>query len=262
MSQPVGPQWAEHPELVSYFSSSRRNPEDLYPSERRFLPWLAASSRSVLDAGCGAGGFYGIWKHFNPSIEYTGTDFSSALISAARGIYPGVRFEVAHCAEGTALPDGFSDTVAALGWLHWEPRYTRAIGELWRLAGRFLFFDVRLVVSEAEERTGRQKLVYGGAWDGVSATPYITVAWFRFAELMLSLNPKRILGCGYFGPPSSTVEGVLDPVLFSTFVLEKPDETQTPPTVCLEMPLPFPERFADQVRLLEPGQLSGQLSGL
>src|SRR5204862_434647 len=64
--------WVDHPQLVDFYASHRSRPEDLYPSERRFLPWLAGQSDRVLDAGCGAGGFAGIWRHFNPVIGVDG----------------------------------------------------------------------------------------------------------------------------------------------------------------------------------------------
>jgi len=43
--------------LVEYYESHRNRADELYPSERRFLPWLAARADSVLDVGCGTGGF-------------------------------------------------------------------------------------------------------------------------------------------------------------------------------------------------------------
>ena len=64
--------WAEHPDLVEYYSAHRDKAEDLYPSEARFLPWLAGRTGDVLDVGCGAGGFADVWRHFNPGIRYGG----------------------------------------------------------------------------------------------------------------------------------------------------------------------------------------------
>ena len=37
------------PGMLEFFSDSRRLPEDLYPSELKFLPWLASESKTVLD---------------------------------------------------------------------------------------------------------------------------------------------------------------------------------------------------------------------
>src|SRR5688572_479814 len=120
------PKWVEHPDLVDYYVSHRCRPEDLYPSEERFLPELARAASSVLDVGCGAGGFLSIWRHFNPTLVYTGIDASAGLIEAASEQHPGVEFLVADGAEPLPVADRSADVVAALGWLHLEPRWRDA----------------------------------------------------------------------------------------------------------------------------------------
>ncbi len=142
--------------------------------------------------------------------------------------------------------------VAALGWMHWEPRYADVLKELWRVTGRFLFFDVRLVEHRGDERFGRQMLPFTSNGEGESSTPYITVSWSRFAEMILGLSPKSILGYGYWGSPGDRVEGVLDKVCFATFVLEKgkPGQGTRATDVCVDLPLPFPEGLKPKVKLL------------
>ncbi len=117
--------WAEHPDLVEYYSAHRDKAEDLYPSEARFLPWLAARTGDVLDVGCGAGGFADVWRHFNPGIRYAGIDTSGPLVASARERHPDLRFEQADCLDGLPLADGEAGVVAALGWLHWEAAWPR-----------------------------------------------------------------------------------------------------------------------------------------
>lgn len=68
--------WAEHPDLVAFYAEHRKHPEDLYPSESRFLPWLARQAHSVVDVGCAAGGFSDVWRHYQPEIRYVGVDLS------------------------------------------------------------------------------------------------------------------------------------------------------------------------------------------
>src|SRR5260370_26500151 len=130
----------EGDELVEFFTSHRSRPEDLYPSEARFLPGLARSARSLLDVGCAAGGFVDIRRTYNPGLRYTGVDLSTALVETARARHPDAEFLVGDCSEGLPLPDAAAEVVAALGWLHWEPRYGTALAELWRLTGHSLLF--------------------------------------------------------------------------------------------------------------------------
>lgn len=246
------PAWTEHPDLVAFYRKHRNQPEDLYPSERRFLPWLAAQAESVLDVGCAAGGFAAIWLSYNAAVRYRGVDRSPALVAGAGELHPESSFLVGDCAEGLPLPDGSATVVQALGWLHWEPRYREALAELWRLAGRYAFFDVRLVDRD-DDAVGQQRLALVGEWDGATTTPYICLSWRRFAAELLSLGAARILGHGYFGSPADTVAGVEGNVCFATFVLEKGDAA---PAVCLDLPLAWPAGLRDTVTVLPAERLS------
>jgi SAM-dependent methyltransferase len=243
-------------ELVRYYTTHRRHADDLYPSERRFLPWLAHEASHVLDIGCAAGGFAEIWRSYNPRIVYEGVDTSLALVEAARKLHPSFEFHVADCADGVMLPDERADVVQALGWLHWEPRYRTALEEAWRLTKRRLFFDVRLQ-DDAEDVTGEQRLALDGGWNGEITTPYLVVSWPRFARLLLELEPSRILGYGYEGAPRDTV-GTGATVCFATFVLEKGARDDT--DVCCELPFAWPEDAREHIRLRPEGCLDELVS--
>lgn len=252
--------WVDHPDLVEYYETHRNRLADLYPSERRFLPWLAAQAESVLDVGCGAGGLAAVWTGLSPSIRYSGVDISAPLIEAARRAHP--EHEFVRADAGTDLPfdDGYGDAVVALGWLHWEERYAAALTELWRVARRFVFFDLRLLDASGADATGAQRLALTGDWDGRTTVPYICAAWPRVAELLLSLQPARILGHGYWGAPAGTVVGVNDQVCFATFVLERSGSSGRSRTeVALDLPLRWPEHLESTVHLLGAAALAGML---
>lgn len=242
------PDWADHPDLVAYYETHRNRLSDLYPSERRFLPWLAASADSVLDVGCGAGGFAEAWRACRPAIAYTGVDVSAPLVAAARRAHPEHEFLRADCADGVPLPDAYADVVSAMGWLHWETRYTQALAELWRLTRRHLFFDLRLVTSPGPDIQARQRLALAAEWDGRTTVPYICASWPRIAELLVDLGAARILAHGYWGRPADTVMGVEIDICFATFVLERGDHEERPEVV-LDLPLEWPRTLTDRVRL-------------
>ena len=232
--------WSEHEDLIAFFSSSRNRPEDLYPSERRFLPWLADQANQVLDVGCAAGGFSNVWRHYRSDVDYTGIDVSSELIATARAAHPSHTFLVGDCAEGLPFADEGFAIVQALGWLHWEPRYEAALRELWRLAARYCFIDVRLRETGRPTIRGQQRVAYTKEWDGLTVTPYIAVEWMEFARLLASLRPRRIYSHGYWGSPANTVTGVDARVCFSTFVLEKTSPEDNGCVVCIDSPLEWP----------------------
>lgn len=216
--------WSDHPDLVAYYSEHRRRPEDLYPSERHYLPDLAADSATVLDVGCGAGGFFGIWRTFNPQIAYTGVDTSAPLIAEARVRYPEADFVHADAVDGLPFPDRHADTVAALGWLHWERQWEAALHELWRVTRERLFFDVRLL--EHDTVDGEQRLALTGEWDGHTTVPYLCVGWPVLCAALDRLAPGRVRGHGYWGPPAATVLGVPKTICFATFVVERESRGQ------------------------------------
>lgn len=254
-SRPDGaPDWADHPDLVAYYETHRNRLSDLYPSERRFLPWLAASADSVLDVGCGAGGFAEAWRACRPSISYTGVDVSGPLVAAARRAHPEHEFLQADCADGVPLADAYADVVSAMGWLHWETRYARALTELWRLAGHYAFFDLRLVAGPGPDIRAVQRLALTAEWDGRTTVPYICASWPGVAALLVGLGAARILAHGYWGRPAETVMGVDSDICFATFVVERGDPALRP-KVALDLPLPWPRELSDRVRLEGAGRL-------
>ena len=242
--------WTEHPDLVEFYTGHRDGPDELYPSERRFIPWLAGESGSVLDVGCAAGGFAAIWRHWNRDLTYAGVDVSEPLVEAARRLHPDCRFEVADAACGLPFGDGEFDAVQALGWLHWEPRWERALGEMWRVCGGRLFFDVRLLI---EPQRGEQRLALSGEWDGETTVPYLCLEWEGFARSLLALEPGAILSQGYLGRPSDTVTGVQGEICFATFVLERDPSSTHAPLVCADLPYAWPSGL--NVDLRDPGEL-------
>lgn len=242
------PDWANHPDLLAYYETHRNQLSDLYPSERRFLPWLAASADSVLDVGCGVGGFAEAWRACRPNISYTGVDVSGPLVTAARRAHPQHEFLQADCAHGVPLPDGYADVVAAMGWLHWEARYANALAELWRLTGHYAFFDLRLVDGPGPDTNAVQQLALTADWDGRTTVPYICASWPRVAELLVGLRPARILAHGYWGRPAATVMGAASDVCFATFVLERGDREQFPEVV-LDLPMDWPRTLSGRARL-------------
>ena len=231
--------WSELPELEDYYSNRRSRPEDLYSSEAFFLPWLARNCDTVLDAGCAAGGFSNIWKHYNNSIKYSGMDLSSRLISAAKRRFPEIDFQVGNPADGLSSLEKKYCSVAALGWFHWEPRWKQALSELWSVTGRYLFFDVRISV-----RPGafKQSMEFAGAEN--SAVDYIVLSEGDIVKSIQKLRDvKQVLGFGYKGNSDSSVIGLSDEIYFATFVIEKGSSDDTTVAVDMELPVLWPDNW-------------------
>jgi SAM-dependent methyltransferase len=88
---PQGYDWSNKEDMLTRYKVM----ESLFPYERDSYP-------TVLDFGCGAGGFYKFLEH-RRDVRYTGIDINSEAIDVARMRHPGVSF-------------GFLDINSESGW--------------------------------------------------------------------------------------------------------------------------------------------------
>ena len=93
---------------------------------------------SLLDAACATGYYSEIIGRLDPRrIDYSGSDYSDAMIESARAHYPGLRFSVQDLTALTEADRSF-DVVLLSGVLEHIPDYPRAIAEAARVARRYL----------------------------------------------------------------------------------------------------------------------------
>ncbi len=117
---------------------------------------------SLLDVGCGSGYYSEVFACLlDEAVDYTGSDFSAAMIRRAQARYPALRFEVG---DGTALP--FSDAafdVVMLGTsLMHMPRYEAAIAQARRVSKRWCLFHTVPVLRKRATTFLRHE-AYGGS---------------------------------------------------------------------------------------------------
>jgi SAM-dependent methyltransferase len=183
---------------IAFFRDNRSRPEDLYPSERIFLPGVVQSARSVLDVGCACGGFAAIMQAFNPCIDYVGVDIVAEMLSEAGRVHTAARFLAA---AGHALPfrDGAFDLVHCSGAVHLNSAYPALIAEMWRVARRHLLFDLRM--TDEASYAGTFMLDFAG---GKGELPYhvVNVAEARGIIERLPAPPRSVRVAGYRHPPS------------------------------------------------------------
>ena len=114
--------------FLDYYDQYRSSLEDLFPSERHFLPEFAIANQSYLDIGCARGGMYDIITECAAPIEYTGIDISEPLIHQARIDHPGLAF---FTYDGIQLPfeNSSFDRVLTLGTTVHDPKFCSLIKE-------------------------------------------------------------------------------------------------------------------------------------
>ncbi len=114
----------------------------------------------VLEVGCGSGCYSEVFATLHPgAVQYTGVDYSAAMIARARAHYPSTAFEVA---DATALPyagDAFDIVFNGVSLMH-IVEYEAAIREAARVAARYCVFHTVPVFRE-HETTYLRKYAYG-----------------------------------------------------------------------------------------------------
>lgn len=175
------------PDSLEWFAKHRQTVEELYPSERIFLPKVARQVRSVLDIGCAAGGFCGIMKAFNPRVFYVGVDVVPQMLSAAASRFPDAFFTLT---DGVNLPlkDGSVELVWSTGVLHLNSRYREIVRDAWRVSKRFLLCDFRLTYGVS--CVGSSDVNFDERSPAHTRLPYIVLNCGELVYFLSELTPR------------------------------------------------------------------------
>jgi ubiquinone/menaquinone biosynthesis C-methylase UbiE len=118
------------------------------------------SGSTLLEVGCASGYYYEVLQYLlMKQIDFTGVDYSEALIQMARDYYPRARFEVA---DGASLPFGNGSFLAVVssGVLLHTPNYQAHIAEAARVAKEYVVAH-RTPVCRQRETQYLKKYGYG-----------------------------------------------------------------------------------------------------
>jgi len=180
------------------------------------MNWLKAHSglktATLLDAGCASAYYYEIIQHYAPDwVEYTGLDYSSAMLDLAREKYPGIT-TIEQDLRCTGLDDRVFDIVLSGAALMHIRDWREALVELARVADKWLVLHRTWVFTDNTPTTIRIGDAYGHP-----------VWYIRFNEdELLSLIELE----GFFsvtaGLSGEGREGPNKPV--KTYVLERGEE--------------------------------------
>ena len=221
LTRPV--EWT-HPDAVEFYAQHRNQVDDLYPSERVFLPRVLFPNAKVLDVGCACGGFFNIMRTLQPDIRYTGIDTSSQSVPIAQRRYPEASFCVGN-ARSLPFPNDIFDVVHCTGVAVHVPEYNDVILEAYRVSRRYVIMDMRLhagAVPNPNKEESYQRLEFDGRDTGGRAH-YIIADPDEVVSFVLSLRPRihRLSATGYFHPVSPTAHAEYSEVCMTVFLMEK-----------------------------------------
>jgi ubiquinone/menaquinone biosynthesis C-methylase UbiE len=194
------------PNAVHFYAKNRQSVDEVYASEEFFLKQVIQPNISILDVGCAAGGFYNIFRSIEPSVRYTGVDFSLEMVQEAKRCFPGTAFAAS---DGGALPfraESF-DVVYCSGAIHLSPDWRDILRDCWRVTKNHFVFDVRLVETgrSVEDITASyEKIAFFNNWDGEAIVPYIVLNVRDFLHEISRLVPEPVSQqyFGYYRPVS------------------------------------------------------------
>jgi SAM-dependent methyltransferase len=205
-------------ESLDYYRRHRQRPGDLYPSERFFLPEVAARVGSMLDVGCAAGGFSAVVKTFNPAIRYVGVDVVPEFVDLARSDHPNAEFAVGDGVHFDTPPGSF-ELVHASGVLHLNLRFRDMLQAMWAQTRRYMLCDLRLSPGQGE--IGRLESQFGER-DGITL-PYVVLNVDEAVDLFRQLDPQPdyVHVKGYRHPASDAARLASSDVIMAFFLAEK-----------------------------------------
>ena len=188
---------------ISKYSNTRNKSEDLFMSERYFIPRYLKPGISILDFGCAAGGFSQILAEYYDDIKYHGVDISSEMIDRARLSYPDKFFTHIDFDNSLIELDNIKfDLVQSWGVTVHAPDYQKILKKLWDLTSHSLIFDMRLKI-HGEEILSKD-LSYSLNPGGIKYY-YIVANMFHFIKFLISSHnsiPKSIEIIGYIAKPN------------------------------------------------------------
>ncbi len=210
--------------FLKYYENYRNKLDDLFKSEKYFMPEFVLPKKSYLDVGCAVGGMYEILTAFESNVDYKGIDVSSEMIDCAKINYPEIDFEVGDAAKGLCFKDNAFSRVITLGTTVHEQNYKSLLKESYRVAEDVLFFDIRLVY----DKPTLNDLGRGYVEDESDIQyPYVVVNYDELVEFFNSLRPlpRLIKSFGYWGKANeyTTLPADYHEICMAAFLVYKDD---------------------------------------
>jgi SAM-dependent methyltransferase len=217
-------------EIARFYGAHRLRWDEFYPSERAVFEQVAARfgpPRSVLDAGCAAGGLgLALQERFATVDRYVGVDVNSQAIAVAQGrAQPWQTFICADVGTMPSEPARFQ-WVVSLSCVDWNLAPIETIRSLWArvVPGGLLILSLRLTggAGTADPAVSFQRIVFDVDDPSAETANYVVFNVHEAIGLLTALGPDLLLGYGYWSAPSRTAVTPYDRLAFTVFAAHRP----------------------------------------
>ena len=207
--------------IQNFFLNNRNRLKDLYFGEKVLLRKYFKNNCSVLDIGCGMGGFKNILKSLNKKSTYYGVDFNKNMILAARKKN---RKSYFYHYEGIDYQKFFKkkfDYVLIFGILHLNNDWKKILKNAKKIVNKGIFFDIRSTRKKTLQSI-KKSFFQLGYKKNEDVVPYNIINNVEF-KLFLNKNFKNfdIHEISYTGKPSEFAHTQIKKVNFENYFLKK-----------------------------------------
>ena len=138
--------------IQDHLENSRMRYEQLYKGEKYLISKFIKNNDSILDIGCGQGGFFNILKKKYNNINYTGIDFNKKMIHLAKKNFPSGEFY--HFTKKNYLRffKKKFNVVIIFGILHLNRDWKKILLNASKIVSRAILFDHRIVFKKKSKK--------------------------------------------------------------------------------------------------------------
>jgi len=220
MSKRNSSKWSNK-RIQKFFVNNRKTLNDLYFGEKTLLEKYLKNQASVLDIGCGMGGFRNILIKLKKNIKYSGLDFNENMILKAKKKYSSSSF---YHYEGNKYEDFFSnkfDYVLIFGILHLNNNWKEILKNAKKIAKKGIFFDIRSTEQKTVQSI-KKSFFQLGYNKNIDVIPYNIINSFKFKKFLLrNFKEFDINEVSYVGKPSKFAHTPFKKVNFENYFLKR-----------------------------------------
>ena len=220
MYKKISKKWS-NPRIQKFFNNNRNKINDLYFGEKVLLDKYLEKNSTVLDIGCGNGGFFNILKKLKKNVQYAGLDFNEKMIFNAKKKFPNLKFYHYEDIKYKIYLKKKFDYVLIFGVLHLNNNWKKILINAKKIIKKGIFFDIRCS-EQNSARSIKKSYFQLGKKKGEDIIPYNVLNFQNFKNF-LKKNFKNFdeHKISYPGKPSSYAKTQLKKITFENYFLRK-----------------------------------------